>query len=599
MKTQAHASFANHNGGALAYGPDGCLYAGIGDGGSGGDPDNNGQNLATLLGKIIRIRPTDGAPCPAAPGNPFVATAGARGEIWALGVRNPWRISFDRQTGDLIIADVGQNTREEVNVQPAGSAGLNYCWRRMEGTLIYDATVPCTVGTPTDPVLEYSHIDGNCSITGGYRYRGSQFPVLTGTYFYADFCSGRIWGATQSAGTWSTTEFLQTTLNITSFGEDEAGEIYFATLAGEIHRFAVTSLQVLPASDMAAAGPQGGPFAPSSFSYALKATAGSVGFSITGVPNWLTPSTTSGTLTTSPTSVTFTLNGNANGFASGTSTAGIVFTNTTNTLGTQNRAATLVVNAVQPSSIVAAVLPYARSVPIGQQASAFGVAINTGQATAIGCSVGLPSGLAGAFVYQTTNAANQLTGVPNTPADIALGGAQHFVFGYTPSAALSAREIAVSFTCANTPPAPSIAGVNTFIVSAAGTPTPDIVAIGATSSGDGIVGIAGNTGTGFFAAAGINIGAGATITASADDGGRGLPIVLSICQSDPNTAVCLSPATASTTTTFNANAIATYSIFVRGTAFVPFDPANNRLFLRFKDAAGVTRGATGVAVRTF
>jgi glucose/arabinose dehydrogenase len=139
LKTQAHSDFANHNGGSLLFGPDGCLYAGIGDGGSGGDPNGNGQNLNTLLAKIIRISPSDGTACTSEPGNPFVGMPNVRDEIWALGVRNPWRITFDRQTGDLLIADVGQNIEEEVDFQPAGAAGRNYCWRRKEGNLTFDA----------------------------------------------------------------------------------------------------------------------------------------------------------------------------------------------------------------------------------------------------------------------------------------------------------------------------------------------------------------------------------------------------------------------------------------------------------------------------
>jgi glucose/arabinose dehydrogenase len=233
LKSHAHPTFSNHNGGSLVFGSDGCLYAGIGDGGSGGDPNGNGQNLATLLGKIIRIRPSDGAPCA---GNPFIGTAGARGEIWALGVRNPWRITFDRQTGDLFVADVGQGQREEVNFQPAGAGGRNYCWKAKEGTLTFDPNVDCTAGTPTDPVIEYDHSGGNCSITGGYRYRGGTFPGLVGTYFYADFCSGRIWGAVENGGTWTTAGSLDTALNISSFGEDEAGEIYVAHIGGAIYR---------------------------------------------------------------------------------------------------------------------------------------------------------------------------------------------------------------------------------------------------------------------------------------------------------------------------------------------------------------------------
>jgi len=129
LKTQDHSQFGNHDGGSLLFGPDGCLYAGIGDGGSGGDPNGNGQNLNTLLAKIIRINPTDGAACSAAPGNPFVGQANVRDEIWALGVRNPWRITFDRQTGDLLIADVGQDIEEELDIQPPGIGGRNYCWR--------------------------------------------------------------------------------------------------------------------------------------------------------------------------------------------------------------------------------------------------------------------------------------------------------------------------------------------------------------------------------------------------------------------------------------------------------------------------------------
>jgi glucose/arabinose dehydrogenase len=359
LKTQVHATFNNHNGGSLVFGPDGCLYAGIGDGGSGGDPNNNGQNLGTLLGKIIRISPSDGSPCAAAPGNPFVSTPGALGEIWALGVRNPWRITFDRQTGDLLIADVGQDTREEVDFQPPGIAGRNYCWRRKEGTFIFDASVPCTAGIPTDPIFEYGHTAGNCAITGGYRYRGSQFPALTGTYFYADLCTGRLSGATESGGTWTTSELLATGRTISSFGEDEQGEVYVVDLSnGAILRLVVTqTLQVSPASNMAAFGRQGGPFSPSSASYSVSATTGSVAYSISiqfepGVPSWLTLSgaAATGTATTSPQSATFTVNGSANALTPGTYAATIAFTNTTNNQGTTTRTETLTVVATGQTS---------------------------------------------------------------------------------------------------------------------------------------------------------------------------------------------------------------------------------------------------------
>ena len=356
LKTQPHAAFGNHNGGALAFGPDGCLYAGIGDGGSGGDPDNNGQNLATLLGKIIRISKTDGTPCTAGTTNPFVGTSGARGEIWALGVRNPWRITFDRQTGDLFIADVGQGAREEVNFQPPGVGGRNYCWRNKEGTAIFDGTVACAAGIPTDPILEYTHAGGNCSITGGYRYRGSQFSSLVGTYFYGDFCTGIIWGARQNGSAWTTTQLLDTTLSISTFGEDEAGEIYVADLAaGAIHRLIATNtLQVSPATNVALAGSPGGPFSPATFVYSLSAASGSINYSISiqfdpGVPNWLTVTPASGTVTTSATNATFGINTAANGLAAGTYHATITFTNTSSG-GSTGRTATLTITAPLPDA---------------------------------------------------------------------------------------------------------------------------------------------------------------------------------------------------------------------------------------------------------
>jgi glucose/arabinose dehydrogenase len=236
LKTQAHSEFPNHNGGSVLFGNDGCLYAGIGDGGSGGDPNNNAQNLATLLAKIIRISPVDGTACTAAPGNPFVGVAGALPEIWALGVRNPWRITMDRQTGDLWIADVGQEREEEVDFQPPGVGGRNYCWSYKEGTLIYNSSIPCTIGMPSDPIIEYDHSAGKCAIIGGYRYRGSRFPRMVGTYFYADLCTGQIFGATESGGVWTSTSLFKSSTEPVTFGEDEAGELYVVHLAGTVHR---------------------------------------------------------------------------------------------------------------------------------------------------------------------------------------------------------------------------------------------------------------------------------------------------------------------------------------------------------------------------
>ncbi len=218
--------FANHNGGQIAFGPDRFLYMGLGDGGDAGDPGNRAQNLGTLLGKILRIDVDGGSPYAIPATNPFTSTAGALPEIWAYGLRNPWRFSFDRQTGDLFIADVGQSAREEVDFQPASSpGGQNYGWRLMEGTACFNPSTACNDGTLTLPILEYDHSLG-CAISGGYRYRGRRFPQYAGRYFYGDYCSGRIWAATQTAQTWSTTQLMDTTFSITSFGEDEGGELY-------------------------------------------------------------------------------------------------------------------------------------------------------------------------------------------------------------------------------------------------------------------------------------------------------------------------------------------------------------------------------------
>ena len=215
--------FANHNGGRIEFGPDGYLYLSIGDGGSGGDPEGNGQDPSTLLGSIVRldVSPAEGFAIP--PDNPFVGHATAREEIWAYGLRNPWRIAFDRMTGDLWIADVGQNEREEINLQPAASAGgENYGWNIMEGTRCFAGDCNTTGLTP--PIFEYSH-DLGCSITGGQVYRGLDYPRLQGLYFYGDFCGRQIWGLRAGASVQNTL-LAQTDLNITTFGEDEVGNIY-------------------------------------------------------------------------------------------------------------------------------------------------------------------------------------------------------------------------------------------------------------------------------------------------------------------------------------------------------------------------------------
>ncbi len=224
--------FPNHNGGQLLFGPDGYLYIGMGDGGSGGDPSNNAQNLRSLLGKILRIDVDNTQPYRIPPDNPFLTDPNASDEIWAYGLRNPWRFSFDRQTGDLFIADVGQNNLEEVNFQAAASTGgENYGWRLMEGSSCFNPGSNCNDGSLALPILEYDHSLG-CSVTGGYRYRGLQSPGMAGWYFYGDFCSGRIWGAMPNAqGVWTAAQLLATALQITAFGEDEDGELYAASFA--------------------------------------------------------------------------------------------------------------------------------------------------------------------------------------------------------------------------------------------------------------------------------------------------------------------------------------------------------------------------------
>lgn len=220
--------YSNHNGGQLAFGPDGYLYVGMGDGGSGGDPQNNAQSPTSLLGKILRIDVESGAAPYAVPvSNPFAGRAGYRGEIWALGLRNPWRFSFDRRTGDLFIGDVGQNRYEEVDFQPAGDpGGENYGWRIMEAGHCYDPN-PCNQTGLLQPVFEYDHSQG-CSVTGGFVYRGSLYPRMQGVYFFADYCSGRLWGLRRDGNSFQSTQLLDSPYTVSTFGEDEAGNVYLA-----------------------------------------------------------------------------------------------------------------------------------------------------------------------------------------------------------------------------------------------------------------------------------------------------------------------------------------------------------------------------------
>jgi glucose/arabinose dehydrogenase len=224
--------YANHNGGMLAFGPDGYLYIGTGDGGSGGDPQGNAQNPDSLLGKILRLDVDSGEPYAIPDGNAPVGGA----EIWAVGLRNPWRFSFDRATGDLFIGDVGQNQWEEIHFMPAGIlGGVNLGWDYYEGTHVYEGEPPANASFLA-PILEYSHDGGNCSVTGGYVYRGS-LAEWQGMYLFGDYCSGTVWMALPDlSGTWRAEEVFRLPVRLASFGEDENGELYAVDLSGDIYR---------------------------------------------------------------------------------------------------------------------------------------------------------------------------------------------------------------------------------------------------------------------------------------------------------------------------------------------------------------------------
>lgn len=224
--TAPHSSQANHNGGLLTFGPDGMLYAALGDGGGGGDPLGNGQNFNSLLGGMIRLDVDHGDPYAIPANNPFVGQAGKRAELWAKGLRNPWRYAFDPPTGLLYIADVGQGEREEVDVVNASSGGLNYGWNITEGTTCYNAST-CNKTGLTDPVLDYTHDAGACSITGGYVYRGSAIEGLQGHYLYSDYCAGFLKSFRYANGiAVDQKDWGITTGNVTSFGKDIDGELY-------------------------------------------------------------------------------------------------------------------------------------------------------------------------------------------------------------------------------------------------------------------------------------------------------------------------------------------------------------------------------------
>lgn len=225
--------YPNHNGGGVVFGPDGYLYLGLGDGGSAGDPQGNAQSLVTLLGKILRLDVDREATYSIPEDNPFAAGGGLP-EIWAYGLRNPWRFSFDRLTGDLYIGDVGQNEWEEINFLAAGSpSGANFGWKYFEASHPFFGAPPQGLNL-VPPVAEYAH-DQGCSVTGGVVYRGSRLPEMQGVYLYADYCTGRVWGlARDHQGNWLEAPLFDNAGRISSFGEDEAGEVYLVDHAGRI-----------------------------------------------------------------------------------------------------------------------------------------------------------------------------------------------------------------------------------------------------------------------------------------------------------------------------------------------------------------------------
>ncbi len=228
-----------HQGGQLQFGPDGLLYVSVGDGGPAASENPNAQRRDSLLGKLLRIDVDAADPYAVPSDNPFADEEDSRGEIWTYGLRNPWRFSFDRATGDLFIADVGFAEREEINFQPAGSAGgENYGWSVMEGSRCTDGSTDCNLFEDfAEPILDYGH-DAGCSVIGGYVYRGAALPALQGAYLYGDFCSGEIWAARNAGGAWEVVDSRSTNFSITTLGEDEAGELYVADLGGEVYRIA-------------------------------------------------------------------------------------------------------------------------------------------------------------------------------------------------------------------------------------------------------------------------------------------------------------------------------------------------------------------------
>ena len=346
-------------------------------------------------------------------------------------------------------------------------------------------------------------------------------------------------------------------------------------------------LQVTPASDIALSGIQGGPFVPSSFTYSISALTGSVNYSISGVPSWLTASATSGTATTSGSTITFAPNANANALPVGIQTATITFTNKDTSVGTQTRTATAIVTKAPPTTIFAAVAPNARTTTLGGPVTAFASIVNAGSNPAVACSIALPNGVPATIFYQTTDpTTNSPTGIGNTVVNIAAGTVQTFYFAVTPTQVTS-QDIRLVFSCGNTSPAPVFQGLNTFLLTATSSPVADMLSIAETLSRDGNMVIPGSTGTGLIATASINIQAPATVTFMPTDTPfgqlpRNLPVALSICQTDLSTGACVNPTSPgpSSTVTVANNETVFFSVFAKGQGTsIPYDPGNTRIFI--------------------
>ena len=276
-------------------------------------------------------------------------------------------------------------------------------------------------------------------------------------------------------------------------------------------------------------------------------------------------------------------------------------TGTESALSNEASAFMAVSGPVLGTVLASATLPSSRAVQVGSPLTIFATIINAGSSVGTGCSIGLNSNVPATFGYQTTNpSTNALSGTPNTPVNLVPGASQSFVLSLTPSAPISATDVQFTFSCANSSPAGVLTGINTLLLSASTTPTPDVIALAATTTADGIVTIPGTSGTGAFAVASANVGSAGSITVTADTGGTAVPIGLSLCQTNPSTGGCLQPAASSVPVTVSSGATPTFSVFIGGSgAAVPFNPASNRVFLRFRNSAnGVVVGATSVAIKT-